>query len=124
MFAGKRIQESGKSRKKTVAKEAEKNRRAELEKGFNAIEDNRTARIQTISEMAEAYLASYRLRNPRSATFAEFALGHIKRHIGGLMRVDVSERGSRRELSDRASKREGGAEVHQRGNRVPVARVG
>jgi integrase len=90
MFAGKRIQESSKSRKKTVAKDAEKNRRAELEKGFNAIEDNRAARIQTISEMAEAYLASYRLRNPRSATFAEFALGHIKRHIGGLMRVDVS----------------------------------
>jgi integrase len=89
-FAGRRIRESSKSAKKTIAREAEKNRRAELEKGFNAIEDTRPSRIQTIEGLAGEYLADYRLRNPRSATFAEFALGHITRHLGALMRVDVT----------------------------------
>ena len=43
-FAGRRIQESSKSPRKTVAIEAEKNRRRELERTFNSIEDNaRTA---------------------------------------------------------------------------------
>jgi hypothetical protein len=36
-YAGRHIQESAKTTKKTVAKEAEKNRRTEIEKGFNAI---------------------------------------------------------------------------------------
>lgn len=89
-FAGKRVRESSKSKRKTIVEKAEKNRRLELEKGFNAVEDNRADRILTVSEMADEYLKSYKLRNPRSATFAEFALGHVKRHIGGLMRVDMT----------------------------------
>ena len=34
---------------------------------------------------------SYRLRNPRSSTFAEYALGHIKRLLGDKMLVDINE---------------------------------
>lgn len=46
--AGRRIQESSESKKKTVAIEAEKNRRGELERSFNGIEDTRQDRIQSI----------------------------------------------------------------------------
>ena len=47
VFSGRHIQESTKSTRKTIATEAEKNRRLELEKGFNEIEDRRVNRIRT-----------------------------------------------------------------------------
>ncbi len=40
-FAGRRIKESAKTKSKTVAKEAEKRRRREMEEGFNGISDVR-----------------------------------------------------------------------------------
>ena len=40
-FSGRRIQESSKSASKTIAKHAEQNRRRDLEKGFNNIQDVR-----------------------------------------------------------------------------------
>ncbi|BDC50666.1 hypothetical protein F183_A29820 [Bryobacterales bacterium F-183] len=90
-YAGKRIQESSKSTRKTVAVEAEKKRRRELEQGFNAIKDTRKERIKSIAELADDYLDDYRLRNPRSIAFAEWAAGHVKRVLGKTMVVDVTE---------------------------------
>jgi len=91
MFAGKRIRESAKTRLKTIARMAEKNRRRELEEGFNGIADERDERIRTVKELAEAYLDEYKLRH-KSVTFAEYALGNVIRHLGDRMSVDVAER--------------------------------
>ncbi len=44
IYAGRRICESAKTTRKTIAKEAEKKRRLELEHGFNATEDKRRER--------------------------------------------------------------------------------
>jgi hypothetical protein len=63
-------------------------------------------------------LDAYRLRNPRSATFATAALGHIKRCIGGLMRVDVTAE-TVQQYQTRV-RRIGGAEVDKPGDRVPL----
>lgn len=90
-FAGRRIQESSKTTKKTLARIAEQNRRDELQRAFNGIRDNRNERIRTISELADAYLEAYKVRN-RSATFAEYALGHVKRLLGKQMQVDISDK--------------------------------
>jgi integrase len=90
-FAGRRIQESSKSARKTIAVEAEKNRRRELERGFNQIEDNRQDRIRAIAQVAEEFMAAYRLRHERSATFAEYAVGHITRLLGKAIVVDVCD---------------------------------
>src|SRR5437588_4047526 len=84
-FAGRRVQESSKSTRKTIATEAEKKRRLELEKGFNQIEDNRQDRIRALAEVAREFLDHYKLRNPRSATFAEYATGHVTRLLGKVM---------------------------------------
>ena len=106
-FAGRRIQESTKSARKTVAVEAEKVRRRELEQGFNQIADNRRERIRSITDLAAEFLEGYRLRNPRSSTFAEYALGHVTRSLGKMMAVDVSEETVKRyqtaRLKDKAS---------------------
>lgn len=60
-FARRRVRESAKTTSKTVAKQAEANRRRELERGFNGVEGNRDERIRTIKEMAATYLEDHSL---------------------------------------------------------------
>jgi hypothetical protein len=83
-----RIRESSKSESKTVAKSAEKNRHRELEEGFNNVSDVRRERIRSMGEIADEFFEEYKLRLPQSATFAEYAIGHIKRLVGDKMLVD------------------------------------
>ena len=64
-FAGRRVRESSKSTSKTLAKTAEQKRRRELEEGFNNFTDTRQARVKTVSDTADEYLESYRLRHPQ-----------------------------------------------------------
>jgi hypothetical protein len=54
IFAGRRVRESAKTSSKTVAKDSEKQRHRDLEKGFNGLEDNRDQRIRTLNELAAA----------------------------------------------------------------------
>ena len=68
-FAGQRIRESTKSKSKTVAKEAEKNRKREMEEGFNNITDQRRERIRTFRDMAEDFYDAYKLRLARFGRF-------------------------------------------------------
>jgi integrase len=89
-FAGRLIRESSKSTSKTVAKNAEQERRRELEAGFNNIKDVRQQRIRSLEDIIDEYLVGYRLRY-RSATFAEHALGHVSRLLGTKLIVDIDE---------------------------------
>lgn len=90
-FAGCRIQESSKSARKTVAIEAEKNQRRELECSFNGIEDKRKNRIRSIREVADVYLKDYGARH-KSETFAVHALGHVKRLVGCKLVAEITDR--------------------------------
>jgi integrase len=92
VFAGRRIKESAKTKSKTVAKEAEKRRRRELEEGFNGISDIRHERIRGIRELAETFLGDYKVRQSKSAPFAQYAIGHVCRILGELMAVDVTDK--------------------------------
>jgi integrase len=89
-FLGKVVQESTKSKSKTLAKEAEKQRRRELEGAFNNTADTRKTRVQTISALASAYLEDYAVRH-RAATFATYAMGHVTRLLGDKLAVDISD---------------------------------
>jgi integrase len=91
IFAGRRIQEPGKTTSKTVAKLAEQERRRELERGFNGLEDTRGERVRTVKELAAAYLEEYKVRH-RSVTFAEYAVGNVARHLDAVMSVDVTDK--------------------------------
>jgi integrase len=92
IFAGRLIKEPAKTTSKTVAKEAEKKRRRELEEGFNGIGDARDERVRPIRELAETFYADYSVRQPKSATFAEYAIRHIVRILGEMLAVDVTDR--------------------------------
>jgi integrase len=87
-FAGREITESSKSRSKTVAKEAEKQRRRELEAGFHNLSNAREQRIRPLKEIIDEYLVGYGLRN-RAPRFANYALGHVKRLVGNKLTVDI-----------------------------------
>jgi hypothetical protein len=82
-FAGRRIQESSKSPSKTIARTAEQNRRRELEEGFNNFTDIRRERVRIFSDVADEFFNGYRLRLPNSAVFADYAIHHLKRLLGG-----------------------------------------
>ena len=70
---------------------AEKNRRRELEEGLNNVSDVRRERVRAMGEIADEFFEEYKLRLPQSATFAEYAIGHIKRFVGDKMLVDMNE---------------------------------
>ena len=100
MFAGKSVRESAKTTSKTIAKDAEKNRRRELERGFNGLEDKREERIRSIKEMAVEYREDYCLRH-RSSVFVRYAVRHIIRLLGSSMAVDVTDKTVREYQSER-----------------------
>jgi integrase len=89
-FAGQIIRESSKSTSKTVAKNAESQRRRELEQGYHNLSQRRENRIRQLRDVAEEYLADYRLRF-RGITFAEYAIGHVVSHLGEKLLVDIDE---------------------------------
>ena len=91
LFGKQRVRESAKTSSKTVAKEAEQNRRRDLELGFNGIGDSREQRIRSIKSIAADYLEEYRLRN-KSGVYAQYAIGHVTRHVGRMMSVDVTDK--------------------------------
>lgn len=90
-FAGRRIRESAKTGRKTLATAAEKNRHLELERAYNGVEDTRNKRIRTIAEMADEFLTDYKLRNPRSVTYATYAVSKLKEHLGKSLSFDIGE---------------------------------
>jgi integrase len=93
IFAGKRIQESAKTSLKTVAKEAEKNRRRELEKTLAGMPaEKREDRIRSVSDVVRQYLEHYSLSHrPKSVIFATQRLAHVTRVLGPKLLPDVTE---------------------------------
>jgi integrase len=89
-FAGQLVRESSRSTSKTIAKSAEQERRRELEAGYNNVKEVRQNRIRILAEIIVEYLVGYRLRY-RSASFAEYALGHVSRLLGSKLVVDINE---------------------------------
>jgi len=88
-FAGQAIRESSKSESKTVAKEAERSRRRELEGSFNRISRPRTA--QLFSAAAETWLrAKVAHPSPRSVIIERANLKHITPYFGKLLLCDIA----------------------------------
>jgi hypothetical protein len=112
--AGQPVRESSKS----SSKNAEQQRRRELEAGFHNVEEVRQQRIRRLSEIVDEYLVGYRLRY-RSATFAEYALGHVSRLIGAEMVVDIDEAGVLRYQEERLREKAGPKINQRRGSLSP-----
>ena len=99
-FAGKQIDESTKTTSKTIAREAERQHRRALEAGYNNFKELRENRVRVLQEIIDEYLVGYRLRY-RSATFAEYALGHVARLLGAKLVGDITDSSVLRYQEDR-----------------------
>lgn len=92
-FAGRRIRESAKTTRKTIAIEAEKQRRLQLEKRLAGIPEERiTDRIRSVSEVLKSYENGYRVNHrPKAVSVVVTQAKHLKRHLGGLLLPDVTQ---------------------------------
>ena len=90
---GKRIQESTGTTSKTVAKEYEKRRRAELERAATGMPtEQKTNRIRTVAEVVKPYLAGYELNHrAKSVLFSRGRLAHVCRILGTILLSDLTE---------------------------------
>lgn len=87
-FAGQIIRESSKSESKTVAKDAERARRRELEGSFNRISKPRTAQLFSVA--AEHWLEAKTAHlSPRSVIIEKANLKHINPYFGKMLLCDV-----------------------------------
>src|SRR5260370_1932748 len=84
IYQGKRFQESTGATSKTVAKEYEKRRKAEMERAAAGLPtDQKAFRIRTVADVIEPYLEGYHLRHrPQSILFRKGRPPHVKRVLG------------------------------------------
>jgi integrase len=88
MFAGSRIRESSKSTSRTVARDAERSRRRELEESFNRITKRRT--VLMFSVAAEDWLSAKAAHlAPRSVKIERANLKHISPIFGKMLICDI-----------------------------------
>jgi integrase len=91
-FSGRRIRESTKTSRKTLARMAEQKRRRDLEEGFNNVSrTRRIQRVQTVKEAAEIYFREYSVRHPASTPrYMHYCINHLVDLLGPRMLIDVT----------------------------------
>jgi hypothetical protein len=138
-IAGRRIRESARTTRKTVAIEAENRRRLELERALAGLPTNEPERrIRPVDVLLDEYAKGYRLNHrPKSVALVEGRAAHLKRILGNLLPVDLTEARlldyiARRQAEggqwphdqSRASSAEPGAGVHMEGLVAAFAQAG
>jgi integrase len=128
-IGGRQIRESTGTTRKTVAVEAERVRRLELERALNGLAtvESRAARIATVREAVSAYAESYAVNHrAKSTVFTEGRVAHLKRLIGDKLLSDLTEHAVRNYIRDRlaetASNRTINMEIGVLGRAVAQAR--
>ncbi len=93
VYQGKRFQESTGATTKTVAKEYEKRRKAELERAAAGLPTEQKAkRIRTVNDVVKPYLEAYKLNHrPKSYLFAQGRLAHVKKALGNVVLSDLTD---------------------------------
>jgi len=92
-FGNRLIRVSAKTHSKTVAREAEKQHKRDLENGYNNIsEDTRSQRVVTLRDAAKEYSTGYALRHtPKSVKYSNGCITHLVQHIGGKMIIEITD---------------------------------
>ena len=113
-FAGKRIQESTKSTRKTIALEYEKNRRRDLERALSGLPvDSPAKRIASVAEKVEVYLKHYPSNHrEKSVIFAKQRLAHVERLLGPCLLCDLNEDRIRDYIKTRLDEEAGGRTIN------------
>jgi integrase len=91
---GRRRRGSTGTANKQLAIAEERRQRERLEKSYGQIleEESREQQRKTIQQAADEFLEDYRTKH-RSATYAEYALGHVKSLLGDSLVVEITPKG-------------------------------
>jgi hypothetical protein len=113
-FAGKRIRESSKSTRKTIAEKAETSRRLELERALAGIPaEARGNRINRVSDVVKAYLDHYPINHrPKSVIASTQRLAHVVRLLGNALVPDLTEGRIRDYIKTRINEGVGGRTIN------------
>lgn len=114
IFAGKRIRESAKTASRTVAKEAEKDRRRELERTLAGLPaEQRENRIRTVNDVTCPYLDAYELTHrEQSVLFVKGRLLHVARLLGNELLPDLTEAAMHRYIKTRLREKASGRTIN------------
>ncbi len=116
IFAGRRIRESAKTTRKTVAQEAERNRHLELEKTLAGMPaEKRENRISSVADVIKSYTIRYELDHrgrPQSILFSKGRLAHVKRLLGPALLPDLTEDAIRQYIKTRLAESASGRTVN------------
>jgi integrase len=114
VYQGKRFQESTGATTKTVAKEYEKRRKAELERAAAGLPTEQKAkRIRTVEDVIGSYLEGYKLNHrPQSTLFATGRLKQVKRSLGKVVLSDLTEERIRGYIRQRQSEEVSGRTIN------------
>ena len=114
IFAGRRVRESAKTSRKTLAIESERNRRLELEKSLSGMPvEKRENRINSVSDVVKQYQKHYDQSHRRqSVLFSKGRLAHVTRLLGSTLIPDLTERRVREYIQTRLQEEAGGRTVN------------
>lgn len=114
IFAGRRVRESAKTSRKTIAIESERNRRLELEKTLSGMPvEKRENRINSVSDVVKQYQKHYdQGHRPQSVLFSKGRLAHVLRLLGSVLLPDLSEKRVREYIRTRLDEGAGGRTIN------------
>ena len=114
IFAGRRVRESAKTSRKTIAGEAERNRRLELEKTLSGMSiEKRENRIRSVSDVVKTYEGHYSINHrAKSVQFSSSRLAHVKRLLGTALLPDLTEGAIRSYIKARLVEGAGGRTIN------------
>ena len=92
-FTGKRIRQSAKTARKTIAIQAEKQKRMGLERALAGMPtENRKNRVRTVSEVLAEYAKGYPVNHrAKSALRVRAASARLKRVLGSALQPDLTQ---------------------------------
>ncbi|MBI4906785.1 MAG: site-specific integrase [Acidobacteria bacterium] len=102
-FAGKRIRESAKTTRKTIAIEAEKNKHLDMERALAGMPiETPLKRIRSVSDVMKPYVESHHINHRSSSTaFTKSCASNITRLLGAVLLPDLSEDRIRTYITER-----------------------
>ena len=114
VYQGKRFQESTGATGKTVAKEYEKRRKAEMERAAAGLPtEQKSARIRTVAEVIVPYLEGYIVSHrPKSVLFSKGRLAQVKKALGHVVLSDLTDERIRSYIRQRQGENVSGRTVN------------
>jgi len=110
---GRRYRGSTGTANKPAAIAEERKQRERLEKSFSQVleEESRAQQRKTIEKAADEFLEDYKAKH-QSPTYAIYALGHVKRHLGKNLVVEISPNVVKRYQTTRLKEKAGAKTIN------------